>query len=164
MKRILILAIAWLALSAVAAAAQAPSQTATANLSITIPSMLKITNNTGDWIMPAITTTDVDNGATITSTNALDIETKGNTAFKVTVTAPNFAFTELYAGDAGYVKSANTASVTVGGTTVALNSGTSLFTHTKGTWNDNATASLTLTLSDPPGAYTTLVTFTIAAN
>ncbi len=163
MKRILILAVAWLALSAVSAAAQT---TATANLGFTIPTLLKIVNNTGDWTMPLPTDVEIESGATISSTNVIDIETKGNVNYAVTVTAPNFTFTPppAYPTDT-YTKNANTASVTVGGTTAVLNSGTLLIQHPRGATNhDNATANVTVSLADHPGDYATVVTFTIAAN
>ncbi len=165
MKRILILAVAWLALSAVAAAAQT---TAAANLSFNIPTMLKIVNNStaSPWTMPVPTDAEIESGATISSTNVIDIETKGNVNYAVTVTAPNFTFTPppAYPTDT-YTKNANTASVTVGGTTAVLNSGTLLIQHPRGATNhDNATANVTVSLADHPGDYATVVTFTIAAN
>lgn len=162
MKRILILAVAWLALSAVAAAAQT---TATANLSITIPTVLKIVNNTGDWTMPAPTAAQAETGATLQSTNQLDIETTGNVAYKVTATAPAFTFTEVSTPDAGYVKAASDATLvnTTVAASAALNSGSSVITRSRGHNHDNVRADLTITTNDPAGSYTTLVTFTIAA-
>ncbi len=162
MKRILILVVAWLALSAVAASAQIGTPTAQANLSLTIPTMLDIAAS-GSWTIPTPTlVSDLDPGSTLTSTSDVTITTKGNVNYKVTVTAPDFTFTPAVVGDT-YTKLASTAAVTNGATTVVLNAAGSIITHNRGANSDNIGANVAVSMADHPGDYTTTVTFTIAA-
>lgn len=163
MRRIVSLAIAAVVLSATVASAQT---TATANMSINIPSMIKITSDGADFAFPLVTATDIENSQTINSTAGPQLTTKANVGYTVTASAPNFTMSNpVSAADAGaYAKSAGDASVTTGATTKALNAGTALYTRARGSSVDDISGSIHILLTDPAADYTTLVTFTIAAS
>ena len=163
MKRILIVAFAALALGATVASAQT---TATASIAVTVPAMLKITSDGADIAFAAITATNIELSETVSSTGGPTLTTKGNIAYKVTATAPDFTMANpLSVADAGaYVKPASDASVKVGATTKTIDAGTALYTRARGTSVDPVSGTLKINLADPAADFSTVVTFTIAAN
>lgn len=170
MKRILILAFAAVALSASAAAAQSciGSCSVTAQIQVTVPPVLKISLASA-FAFPAITANDVDLQNTLTATTAPALTTKGNVPYKVEVStdADDFALDNAFnAADNTYLKPTSDVVLTVGAhAPVALSStAAELYVEPRGTdVTRTPTATLKINDTDAAARYTTIVTFTIAA-
>jgi spore coat protein U-like protein len=156
MRRIVLFAVALVALSAAGAAAQT---TATAGLSATLPEVLAISSS-GSFDFGTVSQADYDNLFAAT-TSGPSLTHRGNVAYYITAEA---AAATLSGGS--NVKPASDVAIYGGSAgTVSLNGTTPVTIHSAAAGSPAAMpvgARLALSYAnDPPGTYSTTITFTI---
>lgn len=162
MMRAVMLAVATLALCATAAVAQEGTRTATATFSATVPEVLSIAS-ANNFTFASATEADFTAGY-MSSTGGPTLTHRGNVNYKITAEAA----AATLAGPGGTSKSVGDVSLTGGSAgTTALSPGAAVTIHTRnagGTTTTDVGARMALSYAtDVPGTYTTMITFTIAA-